>query len=59
MKAESVMGCGKADTTAGRTPLTGSAFMLFPSALADVSVPSGCALCPALPFPFWYLAASS
>ena len=59
MKAESVMGCGKADTTAGRTPLTGSAFMLFPSALADVSISSDCAVCPALFFPFWYLAASS
>ena len=59
MKAESVMGCGKADTTAGRTPLTGSAFMLLSSALADVSVPSDRALCPALLFPFWYLAASS
>ena len=53
------MGCGKADTTAGRTPLTGSAFMLLSSALADVSVPSGCALCLALLFPFWYFAASS
>ena len=43
MNAESVMGCGRADTTVRLTSLTGSAFMLFSPVLTEPPVSSGCA----------------